>query len=82
MPGEPKKTPLTEHLALAFSQLQVKKQLLQELGEEMAIIMSSIDNLEIQKVHLGAASPSSICCHYVYFTSAYHLQENWRQCMT
>ena len=44
-----------------FSQFQVRKKLLLELGEELTIIMSNADKLENLSfcfVHQGAASPS------------------------
>ena len=49
MTAEPKKT-LSKILtnrsySTNFSQLQVRKKLFQELGEEIAIIMSNSDNL-------------------------------------
>ena len=45
MPAQPKKKTLTCNSN--FSELQVRKKLLQELDEETAIIISKADNSEI-----------------------------------
>ena len=50
MPAESKRTLIKKNnrtFNTNFSQLQVRKKLLQELGEEMAVIMSNAVNLEI-----------------------------------
>ena len=49
MPAQPKKKPFSKTLTCNsnFSELQVRKKLLQELGEETAIIISNADNSEI-----------------------------------
>ena len=50
MPAESKRTLIKKNnrtFNTNSSQLQVRKRLLQELGEEMAVIMSNAVNLEI-----------------------------------
>ena len=50
MPAESKRTLIKKNnrtFNTNFSQLQVRKKLLQELGEEMAVIMSNAVNSEI-----------------------------------